>query len=787
MKPIWCGELHLKILGFYVAILGITVVSVIPGWAFTDRSTEHTYGSPPGIEKFNTDLIKKFKKMRELRGKDYQPRTRHKGPDGWAKYTNRLFLESSPYLIQHAHNPVNWYPWGDEAFQTAKKMNRPVLLSIGYSTCHWCHVMEEESYEDEEIARYLNENYIVIKVDREERPDIDAIYMSAVQAITGRGGWPLNVWLTPDKKPFYGGTYFPARDGDRGASIGFLTLLKRLKGFYDTQQGQVEKSSQQLTRVIQQMLRPKTGDRLPGEDILHQAIEPYKRSFDPVYGGISRAPKFPSSLPIRFLFRYHRRTGEKEILKMAKLTLEKMASGGMYDHVGGGFHRYSTDKRWLVPHFEKMLYDNALLVMGYLEGYQVTGDKDFDRIVREILRYVKRDMTSPDGAFYSATDADSLTPSGHREEGYFFTWTPEELEKVLGKERAKAVKKYYSVGLFGNFEGRNILHTPKTVTKIAESLKISEKKLRAIIEESKEILYQVRSHRPPPLRDEKVLTAWNGLMISAHARAGLILGESQYIDRAVNAANFILEQLYIQNKLYRSYKDNQARHKGYLDDYAFFIAALLDLYEATYDPRWLKKAIEIDVVLEKNYEDKKNGGFLMTSNDHEKLLAREKPSYDGAEPSGNSIAILNLLRLSEFTTKESYRNRAEKALRSFSGTLTSNPVALSEMLLAVDFYLDKPKEIIIVAPKGKKGAADSLLAEFRKQFLPNRILTVVTEGKELKSHVKFMPLVQYKFAQNGKATAYVCERGICELPTSDPKVFAQQIGEVEKLAEDSKK
>lgn len=753
-----------------------------------NKSTGQThYNALPGVEVFKAELLNKFEKMRKIREKDYRPRTRHKRLDGRAKYTNRLFLESSPYLVQHAHNPVNWYPWGNEAFETATKLNRPVLLSVGYSTCHWCHVMEKESFEDEEIARYMNENYIVIKVDREERPDIDAIYMSAVQAITGRGGWPLNVWLTPDKKPFYGGTYFPARDGDRGAGIGFLTLLKRLREVYDAQQGRVEKYSQQLTRVIQQMLRPKTGNRLPGEDIMHQAIGHYKDSFDPVYGGISGAPKFPSSLPVRFLLRYFRRTGDEKILHITKFSLEKMASGGMYDHVGGGFHRYSTDKRWLVSHFEKMLYDNALLVMGYLEGYQVTGDKDFERIVREILRYVKRDMTSPDGAFYSATDADSLTPNGHREEGYFFTWTPEELEKVLGKERAKVVKKYYSVDLFGNFEGRNILHTPKTVAEIAKSLKISEKKLRAIIEESKEILYQVRSDRPPPLRDEKVLTAWNGLMISAHARAGLILGESQYIDRAVDAANFILDHLYIRNKLYRSYKDNQARHKAYLDDYAFFIAALLDLYEGTNDILWIEKAIEIDVVLEKNYEDKKNGGFLTTSNDHEKLLAREKPSYDGAEPSGNSIAILNLLRLSEFTTKENYRNRAEKALRSFSGTLTSNPVALSEMLLAVDFYLDNPKEIIIVAPKGKKGAADSLLAEFRKQFLPNRILTVVTEGKELKSHAKFMPLVQYKFAQNGKATAYVCERGVCELPTSDPKVFAQQIRKVEKLAGDPKR
>jgi uncharacterized protein YyaL (SSP411 family) len=474
-------KVFLKKFRFYVVVLGIMVLTVLCGWALTDRSAEQNYGTPPGIERFNKDLLDKFEKMRELRGKDYQPRTEHKRSDGWAKYTNRLFLESSPYLIQHAHNPVNWYPWGNEAFETAKKLNRPVLVSIGYSTCHWCHVMEEESYEDEEIAQYLNENYIAIKVDREERPDIDSIYMSAVQAITGRGGWPLNVWLTPDKKPFYGGTYFPARDGDRGANVGFLTLVERLKEVYDTQHDKVEKSSQQLTQIIQKMLRPKTGDRLLEEDLIKQTMTHYKISFDADFGGVSGAPKFPSSLPVRLLLRYHRRTGDEKILRMAKTTLEKMAAGGIYDQAGGGFHRYSTDRQWLVPHFEKMLYDNALLIMAYLEGYQVTGDEAFKRIAKEILRYVKRDMTSSKGAFFSATDADSPTPKGHREEGYFFTWTPAELDEVLGKDRSEVVKAYYAVSSAGNFEGRNILHTPKTATEVAKSLKIPPAQLHTVI------------------------------------------------------------------------------------------------------------------------------------------------------------------------------------------------------------------------------------------------------------------------------------------------------------------
>lgn len=772
----------LKLWVSLTATLGAIALLTTPGWATLAQPIGPSpFGSPPGVKKYDADLLQKFERARKIRGKDYRPRTRHVRPDGWAKYTNRLFLESSPYLIQHAHNPVNWYPWGDEAFETAKKMSRPVLVSIGYSTCHWCHVMEEESYEDEEIARYLNENYIVIKVDREERPDIDSIYMSAVQALTGRGGWPLNVWLTPDKKPFYGGTYFPARDGDRGAGMGFLTLVKRLKEVYDTRRDQVEQSSQQLTQLIQKMLRPEAGDRLLEEDLIRQAMAHYKNSFDADYGGISGAPKFPSSLPVRLLLRYYRGTGDEKILRMAKTTLEKMAAGGIYDQVGGGFHRYSTDRRWLVPHFEKMLYDNALLIMAYLEGYQVTGDEAFKRIAEEVLRYVRRDMTSSQGAFYSATDADSPTPDGHREEGYFFTWTPEELDGVLGKNLSEVVKAYYAVGSAGNFEGRSILHTPQKAAEVAKSLKIPATRLHAVIEESKELLYQQRNLRQPPLRDEKVLTAWNGLMISAHARAGLMLGELSYIDRAVKAANFILENLYIQSRLFRSYKDNQAKQMAFLDDYAFFIAALIDLYEATHDIIWLKKAIELDGILEKYYEDRQKGGFFMTGSDQKALIVREKPGYDGAEPSGNSVAVLNLLRLAEFTLKDDYRKRAQKALASFLGSSAINPLALSEMMIAFDFFLDSPKEILIVTPAGKPEGKEAFLQAFRRQFVPNRILVVVTEGKELESQAEVIPFIKEKYALNGKTTAYVCEKTYCKLPAQDPALFSRQISEVVKL------
>lgn len=735
----------------------------------------------PGTESFSPPLMKRFESMRESRGKEYKPRTKHLRPDGSAKYTNRLFLESSPYLLQHAHNPVNWYPWGDEAFETAKKLNRPVLISVGYSTCHWCHVMEEESFEDEEIARYMNENYIAIKVDREERPDVDAIYMSAVQAMTGSGGWPMTVWLTPDRKPFFGGTYFPARDGDRGAKTGFLTLLKRLKEAYHTEPEKVVASSNKLAKVIGENLSSEAvGSELPGAQVFHNVVQVYKSRFDEKDGGLNYAPKFPSQIPIRFLLRYYRRTADKKILEIITKTLDKMASGGIYDHVGGGFHRYSTDKHWLVPHFEKMLYDNALLVMAYLEAYQVTHNPEYERIVKETLRYIARDMTPPDGAFYSATDADSLTPSGHREEGYFFTWTPGELTKILGPKRMKVFEKYFVLKNEGNFEGRIILHTHTTAAQVAGELGLPEEKVRTLLEESKDLLYQERSKRPPPLRDEKILSSWNGLMISANAQAGLILGDPSYTNRAVKAAQFIFDKLYANGRLSRSYKDGQAKHNAYLDDYAFLTAGLLDLYEATHDPEWLKKAIELDFVLSKYYEDKKNGGFFMTSSDHEKLLAREKPNYDGAEPSGNSIAILNLYRLGEFTTDDSYRARADKALTAFSQTLNSRPNALTEMLLALDFRLDKPKEIIIVTPAGKKSDAEMFLAEFRKQYLPNRILIVSEEGDELERLTEIIPFVKLKLAQNGKTTVYVCEQGFCKLPTSDPQTFSKQIDTVEK-------
>ncbi len=658
--------------------------------------------SLPGITPFSDSLLVSFEEMRKLKGADYQPRTRHFASSGQASYTNRLFLESSPYLQQHAHNPVNWYPWGEEAFAAAKKLNRPVLVSIGYSTCHWCHIMEEESFENIEIAHYLNTNYVAIKVDREERPDIDAIYMSAVQAMTGSGGWPLNVCLTSDQKPFWGGTYFPAKDGDRGAAVGFLTVIKRIIQAFSNNREKIEQSGQQLTKHIRSSLTPADADSYPGSNIIRKALQIYRQQFDTQYGGLNQAPKFPSTLPTGLLLRAYRRLGEADLLDMVSLSLEKMADGGMYDQVAGGFHRYSTDMQWLVPHFEKMLYDNALLAVSYLEAFQVIKNPRFKKIVNEILQYVEREMISPESLFYSATDADSITSEGSREEGYYFTWTPEELDQALGKERSVLVKAYYNVKPGGNFEGRSILHLREKPADIAKQYHLTESELEEDIRSAREVLLKVRNNRNMPIRDDKILTAWNGLMISAFAKAGFVLNQPDYIQTAEAAAEAILLNLSKEGRLFRTFKDGRAKFNGFLDDYAFFIAALLDLYEASFDSRWLQKAIELDKILAKDFEDMEKGGFFMTASSSEKLIAREKPCYDGALPSENAVALLNLQRLEGFTGEKSYGLRFQKALRLFLGNPAVNPIAQAEMLKALDYSLDKPKEIVLIISENKK-------------------------------------------------------------------------------------
>jgi uncharacterized protein YyaL (SSP411 family) len=731
----------------------------------------------PGAPVFDAPLLSRLHAALQAQGPSYVPRTHHlvgQAPRVTPKYTNRLILQSSPYLLQHAHNPVNWYPWGDEAFDEARRTGRPVFLSIGYSTCHWCHVMEGESFEDEEIARFMNQHYVCIKVDREERPDVDAIYMTAVQALTGSGGWPMSVWLTPAREPFFGGTYFPPRDGARGAQHGFLTVLGELAQTYAKDPERVKKASEALSRAVREQMdaqaTPAAGATGISTRPITTAVAYFKQAFDSVEGGVRRAPKFPSNIPVRLLLRYHRRTGDAEALHMAVLTLEKMAGGGMYDQLGGGFHRYSTDARWLVPHFEKMLYDNALLAVAYAEAFQVTARADFARVLRETLDYVLREMTAPGGAFYSATDADS-----EGEEGKFFVWSEKELHELLG-DGASRFMRYYGVTAGGNFHeipGANILNAahPDEVE-------------WAALATARATLYAARARRVPPLRDDKQLAAWNGLMISGLAVGGRILGDARYAAAAARAADFVLTQMREGDRLRRSFKAGTtspaAAAWGFLDDYAFLAAGLFDLYEATFDLRWLHEALATVDATERRFGDAQRGGWYMTSDEHERLIAREKPAYDGAEPSGTSVALRNALRAYAFTGDERWRIVAEKGLANLHPVLDSKPVAITEALLALDAFTDVGREVALVWPAqhadgGGAATVEPLRAVLRRTFLPNAVLAGAAEGDAIAALAEVAPFVAEKVAQSRRATAYVCEHGHCELPATDPAEFARQL------------
>jgi uncharacterized protein YyaL (SSP411 family) len=734
----------------------------------------------PGAPPFDANLSTRLRVAWDARAPGYVPRTRHRFPDGSPQYVNRLLLESSPYLRQHAHNPVNWFPWGDEAFEVARRTGRPVLLSIGYSTCHWCHVMEEESFEDEEVARVINESYVAIKVDREERPDVDGIYMAAVQALTGAGGWPMTLWLTSERKPFAGATYVPPRDGDRGAGFGLLSLLRQRKTLYREQPDRIAAAADALAKRVRDDLEPSSQPtatdlaRPPSPSVLGEAARDYEVRFDEKNGGVRGAPKFPSSLPIRFLLRYHRRSADESALRMAVVTLEKMAAGGMRDQIGGGFHRYSTDAEWLVPHFEKMLYDNALLADDYVEAYQVTAREDFAGIARGILRYVERDMTSPDGAFYSATDADSLAPDGHLEEGRFFTWTPAEIESAVGADDSPLVEAYFGVTGAGNLDGRAVLSTPRPLPEVARELHIAPDRAHAAIDEAGETLWGARSKRAPPFRDEKVLASWNGLMIGAYARAAFVFDDASYAQIAKRAADFVLTHMRDGARLTHTIEGGQRGSTGYLDDYAFMIAGLLDLYEATGEIRWLEQAVALDAVLGDAFADKSGGGYFLAPFDAESLLAREKPAYDGAEPTGNSVEALNLLRLYALTERDEYRVGAHRTLLAFADGLARAPTALSEMLLAVDFATDRPLEIVIVSPSSSADA-EPLLSKLRATYVPNRVLVRVVSGTGSQAQTTLEPLAAEKVARGGRPTAYVCEGQACKLPTNDPDTFAAQL------------
>jgi uncharacterized protein YyaL (SSP411 family) len=676
------------------------------------------------------------------------------------KFTNRLIHETSPYLLQHAHNPVDWFPWGEEAFAKAQAENKPILLSVGYSACHWCHVMEHESFEDEKIAGLMNELFVNIKVDREERPDVDEIYMNAVQMLTGRGGWPMTMFLTPDAKPFYGGTYFPPVD--RHNLPAFPRLLAGVAQAYRERPQDVASATEKILANLERMThREGTARPLQIETIANAAAS-LAEHVDHTHGGLGGAPKFPHSMVFSLFLRQYAASGAEHYLNMATHTLRKMAEGGIYDHLGGGFHRYSVDERWLVPHFEKMLYDNALLVRVYLEAYQATQDSFFRQVAEEILAYVEREMRHPEGGFYSTQDADS-----EGEEGKFFTWSREEIMQELGEEVGEVFCRYYDVTDVGNFEHKNILHPTVTFAQLAKLFRREESAVTRFIVEAKPKLFAVRESRVKPGRDEKILTSWNGLMISAFAEAYRVLGDARYGEIARRGAEFVLTKLYHEGRLWRSYKDGHAKFNAYLDDYAFFAAALLDLYEATFERHYLDRAVELMESLLTRFWDEQEGGFFFTSNDHEALIARTKSAFDGALPSGNAVAVLTLLRLSYLTENPVYLEKAEKTLRLFYEAMEHNPSGFSHMLGALDFYLQRPKEIVMLGdPHAPETQA--LLTQLHSLLLPNKTVVCIDPNAQTQeSETKLPSAVAGRQQIGGKLTAYVCHNFTCSLPVTE--------------------
>lgn len=701
---------------------------------------------------------------------------------------NRLARETSPYLRQHADNPVDWYPWGEEAFRTARREAKPVFLSIGYSTCHWCHVMEEESFEDPETARLLNEHFVSIKVDREERPDVDAIYMAFVQATTGSGGWPLNVFLTPERKPFFGGTYFPRES--RYGRPSFRQVLESVSRQWDETPNDIRARSNDFTERLAERLAL-SGGRTFDPVWLDSGFRAFRDSFDERYGGFGGSPKFPRPVTFNFLLRYHRRTGDSEALRMAVETLRRMAAGGMYDHVGWGFHRYATDREWRVPHFEKMLYDNAQLAVSYLEAHQLTGEEGFAETTRQVLAYLERDLSHPEGGFYSAEDADSRLPEDptKKGEGAFYVWKAKEVDRILGED-APLFKLVYGVERSGNtlfdphgeFRGKNILYLAVPPDEAAQRSGIGGEEARRRLEEARRKLFEARKARPRPHLDDKVLTSWNGLAISAFARAGAALGEERYVERARKAAVFLRERLYDGKAkvLYRRWRDGERAVEGLLDDYAFLIQGLLDLYEADFDARWLEWAGELADAMVRRFEDRKDGGFY-TSAGGEDLILRLKETYDGAEPSGNSVAVLDLLRLSQLWDRKDYREAAERALKAASGGLSSGPAASPQMLVALDFALSKPLQVFFNGDFEAPGA-EAFRREIHRRFLPVKVSAWVDPERDGSFWEKRLPFTASLKPLEGRPTAYLCRNYACDLPTNKVEVFRHQLDEAMETA-----
>ncbi len=692
-------------------------------------------------------------------------------PEAPPKFTNRLAKEKSPYLLQHAHNPVDWYPWGEEAFAKAKKENKPIFLSVGYSTCHWCHVMEREAFSDESVAKLINDNFVPIKVDREERPDVDRVYMTYVTASTGSGGWPMTVVLTPDRKPIFGGTYFPVEE--KFGRPGLKQILTKITDVWKTDRKSIEDVGDKVESQLKQFTTIDAGQAVAIErSLLEKGYESFVKRFDEKNGGFSTAPKFPSPVDLNFLLTYFHRSNEPKARDMVLTTLRAMAAGGIHDQLGGGFHRYSTDAKWFLPHFEKMLYDQAQLAGVYLDAYQVTHDAFFADVARDIFQYVLRDLTASQGRFYSAEDADSAFDAkkpDEKGEGAFYVWTSKEIDDALGANASK-FKSHFGVKPDGNvavdpqkeFTGKNVLFAANSDG--------------GDFAESKSKLLAIRSKRPRPHLDDKTIVAWNALMISSLARAGVILHEPEYTAAATKAAGFIRDSLYDAKtrELKRIYRDGPSNVAGFLDDYAFYVESLIDLYESTFDVQWLKLALDLQSTQDRLFADEKAGGYFTTRDGDASLLLRMKEDGDNVEPAGASVAARNLFRLSQMTDDKAHRERAEKTIRLYTATLERVPSGMPRMLSAIDFHLDKPKQIVIA---GNPASPDTsaILELIHKRFLPNRII-LNADGAEGQSFIASrMPFFKDLKPLGGKATAYVCENYACQRPTSDLAVLEKQL------------
>jgi len=722
-----------------------------------------------------------------------------------SEHANRLAHEKSPYLLQHAHNPVDWYPWGEEAFAKARRENKPIFLSVGYSTCHWCHVMAHESFESEEVAAIMNREFVNIKVDREERPDVDRVYMTFVQATTGSGGWPMSVWLTPDLKPFVGGTYFPPEE--RYGQPAFTKVLEQIATAWNADHDKIVQQGTKIVEALRESQSAAPGQGKIDGSVADAACRQIDRSYDPKEGGFGTAPKFPRPVTLNFLTRFYARDPKsdsgKHALDMTLFTLRKMAAGGMHDHIGGGFHRYSVDRYWHVPHFEKMLYDQAQLAIAYIDAVQILRDPhlnplpgegeadakapvrvEFDSVARDILDYVARDMTSKEGGFFSAEDADSPVvgidnPNHKTAEGAFYVWTKKEIDNALG-DLAEVFDFHYGVQANGNapegsdphdeFRGKNILIERHTIADTARHFKKSEAEITRVLAQSREKLLGIRAQRPRPHLDDKIISSWNGLMISAYARAAQVLDEPRYLEIATRSASFVRTKLYDPSRkiLFRSYREGRSNIEGFADDYAMVIQGLLDLYEASFDVEWLKLATQLQEIQDRLFFDQKNGGYFSNSGQDKNVFVRMKDDNDGAEPAASSIAALNLLRLSQIHDDLKMAERAKKTIDAFATILSQFPAGMPQMLVAVENSLGKPRQIVIA---GKKDSPEkkALLKEVHRHFLSNTIVILAdaNEGQEYLGEnneaIRAMSLVE------GKPVAYVCENFTCKAPVTDPK------------------